>query len=175
MTQRPLRTLVSNTGRAATGGVNCDLLQFRGIPAPNRQREDGADLLPPERRDARRVSATTKPSAKQFCGIQRSIQFCAESTGKDAEAFPRNAVARLDGAGRGRVLLLLPLLGNTCRVVRVLNRGGFVVGECDCVVGETSGRRYCALDRQATGDAGLTNTRGIKLGLRIFSIMMNGE
>ena len=52
--QRPLRTLVSNTGRAATGGVDWDLLQFRGIPTagPNRQREDGADLLPPERRDA---------------------------------------------------------------------------------------------------------------------------
>jgi hypothetical protein len=35
-----------------------------------------------------------------------------------AEAFPRNAVARLDGAGRGRVPLL-----NTCRAVRVPNRG----------------------------------------------------
>src|SRR5260370_33721078 len=41
--QRPLRTLVSNTGRAATGGVDWDLLHFRGIPAagPNRLREDG--------------------------------------------------------------------------------------------------------------------------------------
>jgi len=35
-----------------------------------------------------------------------------------AEALPRNAVARLDGAGRGRVPLL-----NTCRAVRVPNRG----------------------------------------------------
>jgi len=31
--------------------------------------------------------------------------------------------------------------------VRVPNRGGFVVGECDCLVRETSGRRYCALHR----------------------------
>src|SRR6266436_4218715 len=84
---------------------------------------------------------------------------------KDAEAFPRNAVARLDGAGRGRVLLLR----NTCRAVRAPNRGGFIVGECDGVVSETSGRTYCALDRRAAaGDAELSNSQGIKPGLRIF-------
>src|SRR5260370_33502480 len=67
--QRPLRTLVSNTGRAATGGVNWDLLHFRGIPAagPNRLSEDGPisshrngampDTSPPRRNRPRISSA----------------------------------------------------------------------------------------------------------------------
>jgi len=39
-----------------------------------------------------------------------------------------------------------------------------------------SGRGYRALDRRAAaGDAVLTNSLGIKAGLRIFSAMMNGE
>src|SRR5258708_5516249 len=91
------------------------------------------DASPPRRNRPRNSSAAYRGRSSS-APIRR---------GKDAEAFPRNAVARLDSAGRGWILLLR----NTCHAVRVPNRGGFVVGECDCLVRETSGRRYCALDR----------------------------
>src|SRR5262245_31895927 len=79
-----------------------------------------------------------------------------------AGAFAGIAVARLDGAGRGRV----PLLRNTCRAVRVPNRG-LVLSSAN-VMALSVRHRDADAARSIDGPPRETSSQGIELGLRIF-------